>query len=176
MTPKPTSTRSRTFSNRDRPRPPRRAAPGAVHAGYRVYYTTAADLVARTAKAALDGRWQTTMRFWNGPQLLVADELGYLPMPGEAASHLFQVISRRYEHGSIILTTNRGIASWGEIFEDTTVAAAILDRLLHHATVLQIDGDSYRMRGHRARLAQLRAGLNQRGEFSRSQLGNSDDR
>jgi DNA replication protein DnaC len=141
----------------------------AVHAGYRVYYTTAADLVARTARAAIEGRWQTTMRFWNGPQLLVIDELGYLPMPGEAAAHLFQVISRRYQHGSIILTTNRGIASWGEIFEDTTVAAAILDRLLHHATVLQIDGESYRMRGHRARLAQLRSGLNhtsQGGEFS----------
>ena len=148
----------------------------AVHAGYRVYYTTAADLVTRTSRAALEGRWQTTMRFWNGPQLLVIDELGYLPMPGEAASHLFQVISRRYEHGSIILTTNRGIAQWGEIFEDTTVAAAILDRLLHHATVLQIDGESYRMRGHRARIAQLRSGLNQGGEFSRSHLGNSDDR
>jgi len=66
----------------------------------------------------------------------------------------------RYEHGSIILTTNRGIASWDEIFEDTTVAAAILDRLLHHATVLQIDGDSYRMRTHRARLQNLRSGLN----------------
>ena len=151
----------------------------AVHAGYRVYYTTAADLVARTARAAIEGRWQTTMRFWNGPQLLVVDELGYLPMPGEAASHLFQVISRRYQHGSIILTTNRGIAEWGAIFEDTTVAAAILDRLLHHATVLHIDGDSYRMRNHRARLAQLRAGLNQPsqdGEFPRSQLGNPDDR
>jgi DNA replication protein DnaC len=119
------------------------------------------------------------MRFWNGPQLLVIDELGYLPMPGEAAAHLFQVISRRYEHGSIILTTNRGVASWGEIFDDSTVAAAILDRLLHHATVLQIDGDSYRMRNHRARLATLRAGLNhpaEGGEFSRSQLGNSHDR
>jgi DNA replication protein DnaC len=148
----------------------------AVHAGYRVYYTTAADLVARTARAAITGRWQATMRFWNGPQLLVIDELGYLPMPGEAASHLFQVITRRYEHGSIILTTNRGIASWGEIFEDTTVAVAILDRLLHHATVLQIDGESYRMRGHRARLTQLRASLNQAGENSRSQVGNSDDR
>ena len=140
----------------------------AVHAGYRVYYTTAADLVARTSRAAIEGRWQTTMRFWNGPQLLVIDELGYLPMPREAASHLFQVITRRYEHGSIILTTNRGIAEWGEIFEDTTVAVAILDRLLHHATVLQIDGESYRMRGHRARIAQLRAGLNhpsEGGEF-----------
>ena len=151
----------------------------AVHAGYRVYYTTAADLVARTTRAALEGRWQTTMRFWNGPQLLIIDELGYLPMPGEAAAHLFQVITRRYEHGSIILTTNRGIASWGEIFEDTTVAAAILDRLLHHATVLQIDGDSYRMRTHRARLDTLRAGLNapdQPGEISRSHLENSRDR
>ncbi len=148
----------------------------AVHAGYRVYYTTAADLVARTSRAALEGRWQTTMRFWNGPQLLVIDELGYLPMPGEAASHLFQVITRRYEHGSIILTTNRGIAEWGEIFEDTTVAVAILDRLLHHTTVLQIDGESYRMRGHRARIAQLRSGLNQSGEFPRSKVGNSDDR
>jgi hypothetical protein len=95
--------------------------------------------------------------FWSGPALLIVDELGYLPMPGEAAAHLFQVISRRYEHGSIILTTNRGIASWGEIFEDTTVAAAILDRLLHHATVLQIDGQSYRMCGHRETLSRLRA-------------------
>lgn len=141
----------------------------AVNAGYPVYYTTAADLVARTSKAALDGRWQTTMRFWAGPKLLLIDELGYLPMPGEAAAHLFQVISRRYEQGSIILTTNRGIASWGEIFEDTTVAAAILDRLMHRATVLSIDGESYRMRGHRARLEQLRAGINSGsggGEFS----------
>ena len=141
----------------------------AIEAGYRVYYTTAADLVARTARAALEGRWQTTMRFWNGPQLLIVDELGYLPMPGEAASHLFQVISRRYEHGSIILTTNRGIADWGQIFEDTTVAAAILDRLLHHATVLSITGDSYRMRRHRDAINALRPALTGRpkdGEFS----------
>jgi DNA replication protein DnaC len=143
----------------------------AVEAGYRVYYTTAADLVARTAKAALEGRWATTMRFWNGPQVLIIDELGYLGMPGDAASHLFQVISRRYEHGSIILTTNRGIADWGHIFEDTTVAAAILDRLLHHATVLSITGDSYRMRRHRDTIAALRPALTARpagGEFPSS--------
>jgi DNA replication protein DnaC len=136
----------------------------AVEAGYRVYYTTAADLVARTNRAAIEGRWATTMRFWNGPQLLIVDELGYLPMPGEAASHLFQVISRRYEHGSIVLTTNRGIADWGQIFEDTTVAAAILDRLLHHATVLTITGDSYRMRRHRDTIAALRPALTGRAE------------
>lgn len=137
----------------------------AVHAGYRAYYTTAADLVARTSKAAAEGRWQATMRFWAGPGALVVDELGYLPLAGEAASHLFQVVSRRYEQGSIILTTNRGIAEWGEIFEDTTVAAAILDRLLHHATVVAIDGESYRMRGHREKLGQLHSALTGGGEF-----------
>ena len=131
----------------------------AVHAGYRVYYTTAADLVARTSRAAIDGRWANTMRFWAGPQVLIVDELGYLPMPGEAASHLFQVISRRYEHGSIILTTNRGIADWGQIFEDTTVATAVLDRLLHHASVLSVTGDSYRMRRHRDAINALRPAI-----------------
>jgi DNA replication protein DnaC len=140
----------------------------AVHAGYRVYYTTAADLVARTSRAAMDGRWANTMRFWAGPAVLIVDELGYLPMPGQAASHLFQVISRRYEHGSIILTTNRGIADWGQIFEDTTVATAVLDRLLHHATVLAVNGDSYRMRRHRDAINALRPAITGRpegGEF-----------
>ncbi len=131
----------------------------AVEAGYRVYYTTAADLVARTTKAALEGRWETTMRFLNGPQLLVIDELGYLPMPAEAASQLFQVVTRRYEHGSIILTTNRHIADWGQIFADTTPAIAILDRLLHHASVVSINGDSYRMRAHRDAINALRPAI-----------------
>jgi DNA replication protein DnaC len=108
------------------------------------------------------------MRFWAGPHVLIIDELGYLPMPGESASHLFQVISRRYEHGSIVLTTNRGIADWGHIFEDTTVATAVLDRLLHHASVLTVTGDSYRMRRHRDAIAALRPALTgpqQGGEF-----------
>jgi hypothetical protein len=88
----------------------------------------------------------------------------YLPMPAEAASHFFQVVSRRYEHGSIVLTTNRHIADWGAIFDDTTVAAAILDRLLHHATVLSINGDSYRMRAHRDAINTLRTAITG-GEF-----------
>ena len=99
------------------------------------------------------------MRFWNGPQLLVIDELGYLPLQADAAAHLFQVISRRYEKGSIVLTTNRGIADWGETFEDTVVASAILDRLLHHATVIAINGDSYRMRRHHENVNTLRPAL-----------------
>jgi hypothetical protein len=89
----------------------------------------------------------------------LSHELGYLPLPAEAASAIFQVVSRRVEHGSIIVTTNRGIASWGEIFSDSMMAAAILDRFLFKATLLSITGDSYRMRAHRARLDQLREGV-----------------
>jgi DNA replication protein DnaC len=99
------------------------------------------------------------MRFWNGPAVLVTDELGYVPIPGEAAAHLFQVVTRRYQHASIILTTNRHIADWGQIFQDTTPAIAILDRLLHHATVVSINGDSYRMRAHRDAIAALRPAI-----------------
>jgi DNA replication protein DnaC len=123
-----------------------------VAAGMRVYYTTATELAARCHRAALEGRWATTMRFYAGPKILIVDEVGYLPLPAEAASALFQVISQRYLKGSVILTTNLGIASWGKVFGDDVMAAgAMLDRLLHRSVVLNIDGDSYRMRSHRAR-------------------------
>jgi DNA replication protein DnaC len=129
----------------------------AVAAGYRVYYTTATDLAARCHRAAIEGRWATTMRFYAGPSLLIVDEVGYLPMASESAAALFQVVSQRYLKGSIVLTTNRSIASWGQIFnDDSVVAAAMLDRLLHRATVVSIDGESYRMRAHRAHLDQIR--------------------
>lgn len=128
----------------------------AAEVGYRTYFTTAADLVARCHRAAIEGRWANTMRFFNGPTLLVIDELGYLPLPAEAASALFQVVSQRYGRTSIVLTTNRGVAGWGEILGDTTVAAAMLDRLLHRSVVLNLDGDSYRLRDHHARTDTLR--------------------
>jgi len=108
----------------------------AATVGYRTYFTTAADLAARCHRAAIEGRWATTMRFFAGPTLLVIDELGYLPLPAEAASALFQVVSQRYLKTSIVITTNRGVAGWGEILGDTTVAAAMLDRLLHRSVVL----------------------------------------
>lgn len=128
----------------------------AVAAGYRTYYTTA-DLAARCHKAAIEGRWATTMRFFAGPRLLIIDEVGYLPMAAEGAAALFQVISQRYLKGSIALTTNLGIPSWGHIFDDPMVAAAMLDRLLHRSVVLNITGESYRMRAHRARTSKLRS-------------------
>ena len=126
-------------------------ARASIDAGYRTYYTTAADLVARCHRAAIEGRWATTMRFFAGPRLLVIDEVGYLPLQSEAAAALFQVITQRYLKSSTVLTTNLGIASWGKIFDDPMVAAAMLDRLLHRSVVFNIDGESYRMRSHRAR-------------------------
>jgi DNA replication protein DnaC len=130
-----------------------------IDAGYRTYYTTAADLVARCHRAALEGRWATTMRFFAGPRLLIIDEVGYLPLASEAAAALFQVITQRYLKGSICLTTNLAVGSWGKIFDDPMVAAAMLDRLLHKSVVFNIDGDSYRMRAHRARSERLRPRL-----------------
>jgi DNA replication protein DnaC len=135
-------------------------ARSAAEAGHRVYFTTAADLAAKCHKAALEGRWSTVMRFFAGPRLLVIDELGYLPLPGDGASALFQVINQRYLKSSTILTTNVGIADWATAFGDATVAAAMLDRLLHRAAVVGIDGPSYRLRAHQAHAHTLRNGVN----------------
>ena len=128
----------------------------AVQAGYRTYFTSAADLAARCHRAAIEGKWGTMMRFFAGPTLLVIDELGYLPLPAEAASALFQVINQRYLKTSIVITTNRPVGAWGEILGDTTVAAAMLDRLLHRSVVITLDGASYRLRNHTAAAEGLR--------------------
>src|SRR3954469_9832772 len=137
-------------------------ARGTAEAGGRVYFTTAAELAAKCHKAALEGRWKTCMRFFAGPKLLIIDELGYLPLPEDGASALFQVINQRYLKSSTILTTNVGIADWAGAFGDATVAAAMLDRLLHRAAVAGIDGPSYRLRGHQGQADALRAGVNAR--------------
>lgn len=130
-----------------------------AEAGHRTYFTNAADLAARCHRAALEGRWATTMRFFAGPACLVIDELGYLPLPAEAASALFQVVNQRYLKSSIIMTTNRSITEWGQVLGDTTVAAALLDRLLHRSVVIDITGDSYRLRDHQARTDNIRRAL-----------------
>ena len=131
-----------------------------VEAGYRVYYTTAADMVASLHAAYLEGTWAQRLKLYTGPSLLLIDEVGYLPMDRRAAHAFFQVVDRRnHNGGSIALTTNRSFASWGEIFEDEVVAAAILDRLLGNAVVINIRGESYRMRKHRRLVEEARRGL-----------------
>jgi DNA replication protein DnaC len=139
-------------------------ARAAVDAGHRVYFTTAADLAKRCKRAAAEGRWATTMRFYCGPRLLVIDEFAYArqhPDP-DANAALFEVINRRYLKSSTIITSHAGIAGWGDRLGDPMLAAAILDRLLHRGVVVAIDGPSYRMRAHQQRTDQLRRALNHR--------------
>ena len=122
----------------------------ATDAGYRTFFTSAADMVAGLQQAHLEGTALYKFRTYVGPSVLVVDELGYLPLDQQSANWIFQVVSRRYEKGSIVLTSNRGFGDWNQVFADPVVASAIIDRLLHNATVLNIRGHSYRMRGYTA--------------------------
>ena len=121
----------------------------AIHQGYSVLFVTAAALVANLAKAHLDGSLSSKVHFYSKPKLLIIDELGYLPFDPSAAHLFFQLVSRRYERGSTLITSNRSVREWGAVFGDSVVATAILDRLLHHSHVLTIRGDSYRLREKR---------------------------
>lgn len=120
----------------------------ASEAGYRTYFTSAVDMVQALQSAHLEGLSALKLRTYVQPSLLVIDELGYLPMDQASANWIFQVVTRRYDKGSIVLTSNRGFSDWGQVFSDTVVASAIVDRLLHNATVVNIRGHSYRMRAH----------------------------
>lgn len=120
----------------------------ATDAGYRTMFTSAADMVAALQSAHLEGTANYKMRSYVGPSVLVIDELGYLPMDQTSANWIFQVVTRRYDKGSIVLTSNRGFSDWGQVFADAVVAGAIVDRLIHNATVLKIRGRSYRMRSY----------------------------
>jgi len=120
----------------------------AVKAGRSVYFATLADLVGTLAKAEREGTLRERLRFLCRPQLLVVDEIGYLPVVAGGGNLFFQLVNARYERGAMILTSNRGFAEWGEVFADTVVATALLDRLLHHAVVVHIEGASYRLRRH----------------------------
>lgn len=120
----------------------------AVKAGRSVYRATLADLIAALGQAEREGRLAEKIRFYTRASLLIIDEIGYLPITTGGANLFFQLVNARYEKGAMILTSNRGFAEWGEVFGDPVVATALLDRLLHHAVVIQIEGASYRLRAH----------------------------
>nr|WP_277985941.1 IS21-like element helper ATPase IstB [Sphingobium fuliginis] len=120
----------------------------AVKAGKSVYFIPLADLIAALAKAEREGTLRERIRFLCRSSLLVVDEIGYLPVTPGGGNLFFQLVNARYEKGAMILTSNRGFAEWGDVFGDPVVATALLDRLLHHAVVIQIEGSSYRMRQH----------------------------
>ncbi len=121
----------------------------AVEAGYSTLFLTLEELNLRLARARATGRIEAVLAQLARPKLLILDELGYLPFSREEASALFRLLSRRYERGSVIITSNKGFADWGEIFSDTVLATAILDRLLHHSTTINIKGESFRLKEKR---------------------------
>ncbi len=118
----------------------------AVHRGIRAYFTAATSLLTALTKAYAENRLEDKLTFYVIPRLLVIDEIGYVPIDRHAAHLFFQLISRRYERGAMILTSNRGFGQWGEIFGDPIIATAILDRLLHHSMTINIKGESYRLK------------------------------
>ena len=123
----------------------------ATQRGWKVRFTTAADLVMLLETAQRQGRLKEVLhRAVNTYRLLIIDEIGYLPMGREQANLFFQVVSKRYERGAMILTSNLTFGSWDQAFAgETVLTAAMLDRLLHHATVVQISGESYRLKDKR---------------------------
>jgi len=118
----------------------------ACESGYKVLFTTLNDMVSVLMASMADNSLPSKLRQYVQPSLLIVDEVGYLPVSKEGANFLFQVVAKRYETGSIILTSNKSFADWGEILGDSVIASAVLDRLLHHSTVFNIRGDSYRLR------------------------------
>lgn len=123
----------------------------AVEAGYRGYFTTADDMTAALVQARRDGSWASKLKTYTAPTVLVVDDVGLLPIDQAGAAVFFHVINTRYERGHpTLVTTNRGLPEWGDVFGDAVVASAILDRLMHNAVVFNIRGPSWRMREHHA--------------------------
>ena len=116
-------------------------------------FTSATVLITTLGRALAEGRLEERLKLLTQPQLLIVDEIGYLPLDRQGANLFFQLVSRRYERGSIIITSNQSLGAWGEVFGDAVIASAILDRLLHHSITVNIKGESFRLK------EKLRAGL-----------------
>lgn len=121
----------------------------AIRGGYGSYFITAHDLVSDLGRAMREGQLAQRLRIYLRPKVLVVDEVGYLPLDEAGATIFFQLVSARYERGSILLTSNKSYGEWGTIFGEVTLASAILDRLLHHSTTINIRGESYRLKERR---------------------------
>ena len=118
----------------------------AVEAGHRVLFLTLETLITRLIKAQKENRVDKVLQHLAYPKVLIIDELGYLPMSRQEAGLFFRLLVRRYERASLIITSNKSFTDWGEIFNDQVLATAILDRLLHHSTAINIKGESYRLK------------------------------
>jgi len=139
----------------------------AAQSGRRVYYGTLADLVTSLEEARAAGALKRRLAVLAAPSLMVVDEIGYLPVSQTGAVLFFQLMSRRYEHASTVMTSNKGFEEWGEVLGDEVMAAALIDRILHHCHIVNIRGNSYRMRQHTELWQALRQGSEESAVRSR---------
>lgn len=121
----------------------------AAEAAHRVLFVTLETLIGRLTRARMENRTERQLQQFVYPKLLIIDEMGYLPMSREEAGLFFRLLTRRYEKASTVITSNKSFVDWGEVFNDQVLATAILDRLLHHSTTLNIKGESYRLKEKR---------------------------
>ena len=121
-------------------------AVAACQAGFSIYFTTLDDLVRKLRTAEATGRFNRQLTAYLRPAVLVVDEVGYLPLDRAEANMVFQLVSRRYERGTMIITSNKAFTEWGNVLGDDILATAILDRLLHHCHAITINGPSYRLK------------------------------
>lgn len=147
-------------------------AVAAAESGRRVYYGTLGDLIASLEEAQQAGRLAQRLKTLVFPALLVVDEIGYLPVSRTGAMLFFQLMARRYEHASTVLTSNKSFSEWGEVFGDEVMAAALVDRLVHHCHIVNIRGNSYRMKNH----ADLRLASTPQGGDGESKRGRNGRR
>lgn len=130
----------------------------AIKAGLSAYFTTAHNLIKRLQDANKDGKLESRLRALCKRNIVIVDEIGYLPLSEQDANLFFQFVARRYEKGSLVITSNRSFGDWGKVFHDEVLASALLDRLLHHSTIINIRGDSYRLK------EKMKCGLFERNE------------
>jgi len=121
----------------------------AVEADHKVLFLTLESMITRLTRARMENRSDRQLQQFVYPKVLIIDEMGYLPMNREEAGMLFRLLNRRYEKVSLIITSNKSFVDWGELFNDQVLATAILDRLLHHCTTINIKGESYRLKEKR---------------------------
>lgn len=135
----------------------------AIRLGHRTLFMTAQTLIGSLSKAHLENRLEEKLKTFTQPKLLIIDEIGYIPIDRLGANLFFQLVSRRYEKGALILTSNQAFSNWGDVFGDQIIATAILDRVLHHSTTINIKGDSYRLK------EKIKAGLLNRKKESETE-------
>ena len=136
----------------------------ALKKGYQVIFTHANNLIDQLHRSKADGKYQSMLSKINRIDLLIIDELGFRKIPQNGLDDFFEIIRGRYETGSIIITTNRKFKDWGSLFGDSIMASAIIDRIVHHATIIKIDGDSYRIKDYKNELSESEEGSSESSE------------